>query len=344
MVKTWHSEDNKIFKMKKFGVLLTILIINFISSVTSKCTERQHEKSVDFNGFNQRDNSNITYLTSNNGTEIDACEFIENIYDCYNENGELIEDRAMVDRFVVLKHYSQNENEFISNSNFTSYFDCVNFLIHDKVKKEGLKIPVRKYLGTENDDVAEKITSVNKSDGAPEIFCNDKSESKIYKVDEKTYSRYYKSRIHFIENDLITFGVNVSIPFSRDPSLSFYPSDEEKKTLETSWNYTRPAQNVTVPANSGKKLLQQVIIVERLKKYTAKFEIDDSLENEGSKRFKVFRQKIKSGEVTLHQNQNGAYFDFSGDDSIVLGNLRVREFAEQNIKIYFLRDAVPCKK
>lgn len=326
--------------MKSFGVLLIIFTSNFISSDTLIC-EQRIENPVDFNAFMERDNSNITYLTLNNGTKIEACEYVDVIHDCYNENGELIEEAAVVDKHTHLKYYSQDGNTSDVHK-FNSYFECLNYLIQDGGQKD-LKIFIKKYLHT-NEDVTETAIKVrNGKIEEPEIFCNHEMNSTIFKVGEKTYSESYRSKMNFIKSDLIVFGAGVSVPFL-PVSL---PSENYKKTIEknafsSSWTRTRPSQNVTVPAESGKMLSQQALVVKKLKKYTANFVINDNLPEEDSQRFKNFRQKLRSGEVSLHQRKHGIQIDFSSDYSIEVRNLKVREYVTKVTKMHFMSDAASC--
>lgn len=111
----------KKIKMKNFGILITIIIVNFTSSAgNSKCVRRNKEDSLEFNGFINRDNTNITYLTLNNGTEIYACEWVTVLYDCY-KNGSIIEHKEYSN--VRLIHYLQNENTTVHDSVLSKTFN-----------------------------------------------------------------------------------------------------------------------------------------------------------------------------------------------------------------------------
>lgn len=321
--------------MKKFSAVF-IIISYFISEGTSKCTKR-NESFVDYNGFMQRDNSNITFVIYNNGTEVEACEMVTETYDCY-KNGKLIDN--VTERYMSLKYYSQNGST--SNAPFDTYFDCLNFLIRDREIKvdleEGFKIFTKKYLGT-NDDITNNIIRVKNGKSKDlEVFYNNELYSKIFHTKERIFSESYESQRYF--EKLIEFGTNGSAPFLPDPASSFLPDNytkyEEKFIFSSSWTRKSVPRNVKVPANSGKIFSQKVRKVYKLKEYTANFLIDD-LEEEDSQRFKIFQQKLKNGEVSLHQRENDVYFDFTNDNSIELKNLPIREYTNEVTTIYSLK-------
>lgn len=326
--------------MKNSGALPVILIINFISSGTSQCTRREKtETPVDFNGFKELDESNITYLISNNETVIEACEIDQEIYDCL-DNGVVNEDKEITKIYVVLRYYSQDGN--ISDvSEFANYLDCVNFMISDEIKEKKPKIHIKKFLRKNNiTEITMRVRNLKSED--PEVFCNEDPDSAPLHADERTYSESYKvERDLFTNGELIEYGEDVSVPFL-PVSL---PSEnltriEEKDGYLSSWTRTRPSQNITVSAFSGKMLLRHVLKINKLKKYTADFAIDDSSEN--FRRFKTFRQKLRSGEVSLHQRKLGVHFDFSSDELVMLKNVPIKEYVTKITKRYFLSDIANC--
>lgn len=335
--------------MKKSDVLLIIFISNLISSYASdECFKKSSENYLDFNGFMDRDNSDITYLTTNNETEIEACEMVDEIYDCY-ENGELVE-QDLEKSYVRMKYYSQNKNTSVSNLTFYSYFDCLNYLIRDEVKKEDSKIYIKKYLGP-NENVTEIIIDVKNGESKNiEIFCNNGSDTKNFHVDEKLYSGDRKSEMSFSFEDLIDFGDILPVPFSDYSSSSFLSNDlvnytidkVKENTYKSNWIRRRSSQDLLVPAHSGKILSQREVKEKKYKEYTANFEIEDSLENEDSKRFRAFRQKLRDGQVKLYQRKNDLQIDFSGEDSIFLRNLRIKEYVDEFENVYFLNDTAAC--
>lgn len=328
--------------MKKFGFLLIIFVVgSFADSDTSKCIKRTGN-SLDYNGFLNRDNSNITYLISNNGTEIEACEYVTEISNC-DENG-VINKNQTVKSYVSLRYYTQDGN--VSDiSKFNSDFNCLNYLIHDKERNNKSKIFIKKYSST-NNDLTETITSEQNDTSDIETLCNKFTVPLIRHIDAITYPEIYRSEISFIKSKSIQFMPGVSVAYLHDPSLSFYSKNYtkivDKYAFTASWSRKWPSQDLKLPAGSGKILTMRVRNVNKIRKYTANFVIDESLPEEDSRRFKAFRRKLRSGEVTLHQNLNGIYIDFSDDYEIVLRNLPVRENVIQGTRKYSLRDAKTC--